>query len=55
MLTDSDGTESIKPDSRVLKQIAASDSNAASEAGRNFVTRASLKLPVQAKNNMQHH
>lgn len=34
MLTDSDGTESIKPDSRVLKQIAASDSNAASEAGR---------------------
>lgn len=34
MLTDSDGTESVKPDSRVLKQIAASDSNAASEAGR---------------------
>ncbi|HDR2474381.1 conjugative transfer relaxase/helicase TraI [Enterobacter kobei] len=34
MLTESDGTESVKPDSRVLKQIAASDSNAASEAGR---------------------
>ncbi|OAT35007.1 TraI family DNA-nicking and unwinding protein [Enterobacter soli ATCC BAA-2102] len=34
MLTESDGIESVKPDSRVLKQIAASDSNAASEAGR---------------------
>ncbi len=52
MLTDSDGTESVKPDSRVLKQIAASDSNAASEAGRELRDE---RLPETARSGKEQH